>query len=52
MCEEYMNETITAAFSDSTEATAVFDLSNMQDRTLISRTQSGDHIAFEELVQK
>ena len=52
MCEEYMNESITTAFSDPTETTAVFDLSNMQDRTLISRTQNGDHIAFEELVQK
>jgi len=46
------NESITTAFSDSADAVSIFDPSNMQDRTLISRTQNGDHIAFEELVQK
>ena len=53
MCEgNIMNESTAAAFSDSAESASFFDLSNMQDRTLISRTQNGDHIAFEELVQK
>jgi RNA polymerase sigma-70 factor (ECF subfamily) len=47
-----MNNHIAAAFSDSAEAVSFFEPSNMQDRTLISRTQNGDHIAFEELVQK
>jgi RNA polymerase sigma-70 factor (ECF subfamily) len=47
-----MNESTAAAFSDSAEAFSIFEPSNMQDRMLISRTQNGDHIAFEELVQK
>ena len=47
-----MNENRTAAFSDSARAVSGFEPSNMQDRTLISRTQNGDHVAFEELVQK
>ena len=47
-----MNENISAVFSGSNETLSVFEPSNMQDRTLISRTQNGDHIAFEELVQK
>jgi RNA polymerase sigma-70 factor (ECF subfamily) len=47
-----MNENVAAAFTDSVEAFSIFEPSNMQDRTLISRTQSGDHVAFEELVQK
>ena len=47
-----MNENTTAAFSDSVDPVSIFEPSNLQDRTLISRTQNGDHIAFEELVQK
>ena len=47
-----MNEITTAAVSDSAEAFSIFEPSNIQDRTLISRTQNGDNIAFEELVQK
>lgn len=31
---------------------ATWDLSNLQDRALISRTQSGDSLAFEDLVSK
>jgi len=45
-----MNENTAVAFPGYAEA--VFDSSNIQDRTLIIRTQNGDHIAFEELVQK
>lgn len=47
-----MNENTASAFSDSSEAFSTFEPSNIQDRTLISRTKNGDHIAFEELVQK
>jgi len=47
-----MNENAAVAFYDSADTVSVFEPSNMQDRTLISRTQNGDHIAFEELVQK
>ena len=47
-----MNNGTAAAFSDYAGAASVFDPSNLQDRTLISRTRNGDNIAFEELVQK
>ena len=50
-----INESAAPGFSDRAEtvsAVSAFDPSNMQDRTLISRTRDGDHVAFEELVQK
>jgi len=47
-----VNNNTSAAFSDSVENYSIFEPSNMQDRTLISRTKNGDHVAFEELVQK
>ena len=47
-----MNENTAVAFSNYADTASVFDPSNIQDRTLISRTQNGDHFAFEELVQK
>ena len=47
-----MNKSIAVAFSNYAETVPVFDQSNTQDRTLISRTQNGDNVAFEELVQK
>ncbi|MDR0311133.1 MAG: RNA polymerase sigma factor [Acidobacteriota bacterium] len=47
-----MSEITAVAFSDSSEAASIFEPSNMQDRTLISRTKNGDQVAFEELVQK
>ena len=50
--DNVMNEKNTSALSDSTEAVSIFEPSNMQDRALISRTQNGDNIAFEELMQK
>jgi len=52
-CEvNIMNESTAVAFSNFTNTVSFFDPSNIQDRTLISRTQNGDNIAFEELVQK
>jgi len=47
-----MNESSAVTFSSCAETFSFFDPSNTQDRTLISRTQNGDHIAFEELVKK
>ena len=47
-----MNESNAVTFPSCTETFSSFDPSNIQDRSLISRTQNGDHIAFEELVKK
>ena len=46
------NENINTVFYDSVKAVSAFEPSNMQDRALICRTRNGDHVAFEELVQK
>ena len=47
-----MTENTASTFYNNAETISFFDPSNIQDRSLISRTQNGDHIAFEELVQK
>jgi len=47
-----INENTAVAFYNNMDAVSFFDPSNIQDRSLISRTQNGDNIAFEELVQK
>jgi RNA polymerase sigma-70 factor (ECF subfamily) len=47
-----MNESTASTISNHAEAAYTFNSSCLHDRTLISRTRDGDHIAFEELVQK
>jgi RNA polymerase sigma-70 factor (ECF subfamily) len=41
-----------AAFKGARMETTIWDSSNLQDRALISKSQNGDQIAFESLIQK